>query len=531
MALSVTRRISLNKAFRVVFRLFLTLCRTIFVSFLKKKSEVYKSKKNIQRHCFVPGCKTGNNVKEKRTLFSAPKDEELRKKWSKLIPRGDKIFDEYCCVCELHFDEQFIERKFKHIINGEEVTIPRDRPKLVSDAIPTIFPNLPKYLSYIPKKRPPPKERNIIPTKKRKLSHEESIRSVDDVESHIEKPFFEYFHEVNLSSMYWSKHYSVLESITTLENILQETDKMYECQGIGEITEFNELVDMVPKNILTKNSFIYCNIFRSQKCSGVANQSLKKCLSCKYVRKSLLNKISKSKKKKKTNQSNQQKKIQIFVALKEKTQYLDSYSKHGNLLFDEIKLSEGLQIKQNGYIQGFVHCGSFTTKEMKEQMCGHGLVLLFQPFVGDWIQIVGVFGTRKNVKGNILAKLLIEAIIQIEKAGLYVDSVTGDGAIWNRSMWKEFGIGVNNNVIQYRVIHPYDESRFLHFISDFPHLIKCLRNCFLKISIFNTPDGKVNLDFLKMAWKEDQKTVSLRAMPKIFKLKFISFLIILKRCV
>ncbi|KAH8022772.1 hypothetical protein HPB51_005070 [Rhipicephalus microplus] len=44
-------------------------------------------------------------------------------------------------------------RDYVHRINDEEVRIPRGTPTLTSDAVPTIFPNLPAYLS----KQPTPK--------------------------------------------------------------------------------------------------------------------------------------------------------------------------------------------------------------------------------------------------------------------------------------------------------------------------------------------------------------------------------------
>jgi len=39
-------------------------------------------------------------------------------------------------------------------VNGEKVTMPREKWDLTPDVIPTIFPNLPQYLSTkVPKKR------------------------------------------------------------------------------------------------------------------------------------------------------------------------------------------------------------------------------------------------------------------------------------------------------------------------------------------------------------------------------------------
>lgn len=45
---------------------------------------------------------------------------------------------------------------------------------------------------------------------------------------------------------------------------------------------------------------------------------------------------------------------------------------------------------------------------------------------GNWEPVLGVFASR----GNILC----------ENAGIFVDAVTCDGASWNRSMWRSFGI-------------------------------------------------------------------------------------------
>lgn len=55
-----------------------------------------------------------------------------------------------------------------------------------------------------------------------------------------------------------------------------------------------------------------------------------------------------------------------------------------------------------------------------------------------------------------------------------VDAVVSDGASWNRSMWNIFGVTEECVSIQ----HIVDTERRLWFISDFPHLIKCLRNYF-----------------------------------------------------
>lgn len=123
------------------------------------------------------------------------------------------------------------------------------------------------------------------------------------------------------------------------------------------------------------------------------------------------------------------------------------------------------------------------------------MVILFVPFQGKWSQVIGYFATHGNMKGDILAKVVIEATVLAEKSGLFVDFITCDGASWNRRMWRILGIQASAESTTCKIQHPSDASRNLFFISDFPHLIKCLRNSLLK-SGFNTPAGHVRLFFI-----------------------------------
>src|SRR5277367_6809138 len=106
-----------------------------------------------QTHCFVPGCRTGykpkknENITDKITLFRIPKNAEQKARWELAIPRQDAKLSENSAVCELHFDPQYVIRHWTHIIDGKEITVERVIPILKENAIPTIFPNLPKYFT------------------------------------------------------------------------------------------------------------------------------------------------------------------------------------------------------------------------------------------------------------------------------------------------------------------------------------------------------------------------------------------------
>ncbi|XP_049274332.1 uncharacterized protein LOC119403619 [Rhipicephalus sanguineus] len=181
--------------------------------------------------------------------------------------------------------------------------------------------------------------------------------------------------------------------------------------------------------------------------------------------------------------------MKIMSILKKKASSMSVFQRHGGLLVDEMKLSEHFSVTSLGQVQGFVDLGEFTKPEDKYKQCDHGMVIMFVPFVGKWTQIVGVFATKGNVKGDILLKILIEAAIIVEKAGLFVDYITCDGASWNRKMWRLAGVSASAKNIICKVDHPVDAERRLHFISDFPHLIKRLRNGLVKAG-FSTPEGQ-----------------------------------------
>lgn len=184
----------------------------------------------------------------------------------------------------------------------------------------------------------------------------------------------------------------------------------------------------------------------------------------------------------------------MLEALEAKTSSMDTFKRHGGLLVDEMKLSEHFSMEKSGKLRGFVDLGPFTPAKDANLPCDHGMVVMFVPFAGKFSQILGAFAANGNVKGELLCKILVEATILAEKAGLFIHFVTCDGATWNRKMWTLMGIRGSTRKIICRVQHPVDTKRNLHFLSDFPHLVKCLRNSLLKGG-FTTPDGRVRVLF------------------------------------
>lgn len=108
------------------------------------------------------------------------------------------------------------------------------------------------------------------------------------------------------------------------------------------------------------------------------------------------------------------------------------------------------------------------------------MVVMFHSLSGSWHQILGVFASRGNVKAHLLSKIILEAVVLSEKAGLKVEYVICDGASWNRAMWHQFGVHGMAAAVTPSVQHPSGDGGCLSFLSDFPHLVKCVRNGFIK---------------------------------------------------
>ena len=100
-----------------------------------------------------------------------------------------------------------------------------------------------------------------------------------------------------------------------------------------------------------------------------------------------------------------------------------------------------------------------------------------EPILANYcLQVLGCFLTRDNVTSVILHKLIIDCIEMLKNVGFNVHAVTSDGAQWNRGVWTIMKISPRNLFCA----HPFLENMKLFFVSDFPHLAKCLRNNILQ---------------------------------------------------
>ncbi|KAL5497202.1 hypothetical protein EMCRGX_G013628 [Ephydatia muelleri] len=118
-----------------------------------------------------------------------------------------------------------------------------------------------------------------------------------------------------------------------------------------------------------------------------------------------------------------------------------------------------------------------------------------------------------KLTGDQLYDLFWEAVGRIENCGLKVIGVTMDGASVNRSFVK---LHQHSTEMLYKVPNPYaEDKRPLYFISDPPHLIKTIRNCWRNRTLW-CDDKYISWDHLKELYDADvQPGIGIRIVPKL----------------
>ena len=169
---------------------------------------------------------------------------------------------------------------------------------------------------------------------------------------------------------------------------------------------------------------------------------------------------------------------------------LEDYQKYVALMFDEMKIKEGIVYdKHECKVVGFVDVGSVNNKlhlfeqsladdgeEATNSIAKHMLVFMVR---GVFINLQFPYAQypTTDLSADILFPLVWEVIRNLETVGFKVISLTGDKGSCNPKFFR-LHKKVNDSEVTYKVPNPYtSEKRDIYFISDVPHLIKTVRNC------------------------------------------------------
>ncbi|KAH7971851.1 THAP domain-containing protein 2 [Rhipicephalus sanguineus] len=100
-------------------------------------------------HCCVPGCRGNYDGEKAVRVFTFPADADRRRQWLKAIPRADFVPGKRSVVCERHFRASDIRTSSSYVDSktGNVVEAKLKIARLSPEAVPSVFPNCPAYLS------------------------------------------------------------------------------------------------------------------------------------------------------------------------------------------------------------------------------------------------------------------------------------------------------------------------------------------------------------------------------------------------
>ena len=168
--------------------------------------------------------------------------------------------------------------------------------------------------------------------------------------------------------------------------------------------------------------------------------------------------------------------------------------KYVGLLLDEMKVKEGLVYnKTTGEIVGFTDLGDVNEQLLRLEQGGENplvvkyvLVLMVRGIMFNVEFPYAHFGTR-GITGELLYPIVWEAIRRLEASGLKVICITADGASANRKFFRMHHDKSDSNSFTYKAQNPYStDNRWVYIISDPPHLMKTVRNCWLHSGVNGT---------------------------------------------
>lgn len=151
---------------------------------------------------------------------------------------------------------------------------------------------------------------------------------------------------------------------------------------------------------------------------------------------------------------------------------------YGTLILDEMKVRRTVKFNKQTYkVDGFVDYGD---DQESNAVADHALVLMFVPLFHSWVQPIASFATKNAAPGRVLARMVLEAVIQLHKQNATVVAVISDGASTNKAMWATFGVTGKFHAPVHKTEHPCIPDKSLYFLCDVPHIIKCIRNHLLR---------------------------------------------------
>lgn len=482
----------------------------------------------MPRRCSVFGCKSNyDSETETTSTFSLPADENRRKIWLRHIPTDfSKLKNPVVCI--KHFDESFIVRVDRFVVNGDIKEFPRIRPKLSENAVPTIFPNTPSYCS-----KSVPKVKRLGDVEEENL--QQAIQ--DSIESHKEYLTCDTVNSVYDITLFLESH-KIYSSKWT---VVKDDKKLHICllniiNGEPCITSYITVCDdlnfsVTVKNICVSNdsisetkllkslSFLHNIMLQLEKGEIVATVKHKLDYTTQLIQsfpnyndsenlKFIVEQLTLSQIPKNNRQYGNRTMIlasslyvhsvSAYNALRkcnlmyfphprtlqklmcnyqlsntslESSPYLENRVKHlkqhellVSLLLDEIYIQPQLSFKC-GQIYGSSNFDAHTCAKTAQ-------VFMVSSVLSKYVDVVAIIPVA-NMTSEQLKSLISDVLCMLEKTGFKVISLIADNNSVNRKAYELF---TANKILQPSIDHPLDPSRKLFFLFDTVHILKCIRN-------------------------------------------------------
>ena len=155
------------------------------------------------------------------------------------------------------------------------------------------------------------------------------------------------------------------------------------------------------------------------------------------------------------------------------------------IIFDEVKIKDGLVYdKYSGYIMGFTELGDtnkyideLEAKDKLEEVATSMLVFMVR---GLFIRLAFPYAQFpcRSLSAATLYPIFWDVVRNLERTGFKVVALTGDGVSYNRKLFDMHGSTGGCELVNKVKNCCADEERYKYFLSDVPHLLKTVRNCF-----------------------------------------------------
>ncbi|KAH8027474.1 hypothetical protein HPB51_006158 [Rhipicephalus microplus] len=135
----------------------------------------------MEKKCFVPRCTIGyKSCQEKYSLFFTREDDERLKLRRHDIPRKVRPLQATDSVCERHFESHLVTKTWTAHFNGNVLMSMPRRSSLACDAVSTVFPDCPPYLSKRSTTQKRPAGRQLLALAKRECAPSSVSYNDDD---------------------------------------------------------------------------------------------------------------------------------------------------------------------------------------------------------------------------------------------------------------------------------------------------------------------------------------------------------------